>query len=63
MMGRSTLVLLLTLAAAPLATPLAAQGSRSLSLEEALAIGARTSESVGIARAGVDRARGQQRQA
>ena len=59
MMGRSALVLLLTLAAAPLA----AQGSRSLSLEEALAIGARTSESVGIARAGVDRARGQQRQA
>ncbi|HEX6643611.1 MAG TPA: TolC family protein [Gemmatimonadales bacterium] len=44
---------------------LAAQDAagRPLSLEEALSIGARTSESVGIARAGVDRARGQQRQA
>src|SRR5688572_33139448 len=42
----------------------AAQGPvRRLSLEEALEIGARASESIGIARAGVDRARGQQRQA
>ena len=42
----------------------AAQGTtRALSLEEALRIGPRTSESVGIARAGIARARGQQRQA
>ena len=41
----------------------AAQGTRTLSLDEALELGARTSESVGIARAGIQRARGQQRQA
>ncbi len=59
MTARLVLLALLSLAGAPLA----AQGARPLSHEEALAIGARTSESVGIARAGVDRARGQQRQA
>lgn len=40
-----------------------AQGTRTLSLDEALELGARTSESVGIARAGIQRARGEQRQA
>ncbi len=45
------------------AGPAAAQGTRTLSLDEALELGARTSESVGIARAGIQRARGQQRQA
>lgn len=45
------------------AAPVAAQEVRTLSLDEALEIGARTSETVGIARAGVDRAQGQQRQA
>ncbi len=54
----------LALAALPAASPLAAQNApRALSLEEALELGARTSEAVGIARAGIDRARGQQRQA
>jgi len=43
---------------------LAAQSpARRLTLEEALALAGRASESIGIARAGVDRARGQQRQA
>jgi outer membrane protein TolC len=59
MRRRFAIVALLALAAAPLS----AQQARTLSLDEALTIGARTSESVGIARAGVDRARGQQRQA
>ena len=59
MKARLALITLFVLTAAPVA----AQGTRPLSLEDALAIGARTSESVGIARAGVDRARGQQRQA
>lgn len=59
MRRRLAVLALLALATAPLS----AQQGRALSLEEALAIGARTSETVGIARAGVDRARGQQRQA
>ena len=58
-MRRFAIASVLLLAAAPLQ----AQSARSLSLDEALSIGARTSETVGIARAGVDRARGQQRQA
>ncbi len=50
------------------ATPLAAQVAttpppRALSLEEALAIASGTSEGIGLAQAGVDRARGQQLQA
>jgi outer membrane protein TolC len=51
-----------------LAVPIGAQApaagpARPLSLEEALALATGTSESLGIARAGVDRARGQQMQA
>jgi outer membrane protein len=45
------------------ALPLRAQPARALSLEDALTLATGTSETLGIARAGVDRARGQQAQA
>ncbi len=66
---RAVILGALALCAAPwLASPLAAQPGasvppRALSLEEALAIASGTSEGIGLAQAGVERARGQQLQA